>query len=183
MARKEAIGWDNPFNMDSKRMTFCYEYAACENAEDAAEAAKFRRSKGAELMKDGDVIETISLIQARRAKRLGINIDTVLLEVGKIAFGSVEHIVQDISSKGCITYKEFQNLPKDVVDTIESVKTDKDGYVYIKFHSKLKALEMLMRNLGAFQDNVNLGGGKDPIKVESGLSPAMKETLDGIYDA
>ena len=93
---------------------------------------------------------------AERSRRTGVNQDRVVLELAKIAFVKMTDIVD---SEGNIK----EDAAEDDLACIESVKykhSDTDtGYSEereVKIASKLKALELLGKHLGMWNDKVDL---------------------------
>lgn len=93
---------------------------------------------------------------AERSKRTGINQDRVVLELAKIAFVKMTDIVDDHGRiKGTAT--------DDDLACIESIKYKESDNEFggsvereVKIGSKLKALELLGKHLGMWNDKVDL---------------------------
>jgi len=93
---------------------------------------------------------------AERSRRTGINADRVLIELAKIAFANADDIIESKDA----TLKE--NASRDDLAAIQSIKVKtfgEDGVEReIKLADKLKALDMLGRHLGMWNDKLQVSG-------------------------
>lgn len=94
---------------------------------------------------------------AERSKRTGVNQDRVVLELAKIAFVNISDVVDTD------TGEILPNASQDDLACIESVKFKQSDNQYggsiereVKVASKLKALEMLGKHLGMWNDKVDV---------------------------
>ena len=102
------------------------------------------------------VQQAIAEQMAERSKRTGVNQDRVVLELAKIAFVKMTDIVDDHGRiKGTAT--------DDDLACIESIKYKESDNEFggsvereVKIGSKLKALELLGKHLGMWNDKVDL---------------------------
>ena len=102
------------------------------------------------------VQQAISEAMAERSKRTGINQDRVVLELAKIALVKITDVVDskgrikdtatedDLACIESIKYKESES------DTGSSVERE------VKIASKLKALELLGKHLGMWNDKLDV---------------------------
>jgi len=102
------------------------------------------------------VQQAIAERMAERSRRTGVNQDRVVLELAKIAFVKLTDIV---TSEGKIK----ETATDDDLSCIESIKykhSDTDtGYSTereVKLSSKLKALELLGKHLGMWNDKIDV---------------------------
>ncbi|MCX4317774.1 MAG: terminase small subunit, partial [Lachnospiraceae bacterium] len=102
------------------------------------------------------VAEAISEKMAERSKRTGVNQDRVVLELAKLAFVKMTDVVD---SQGKIK----SNAREDDLACIESVKykksTSETGSSIereVKISPKLKALELLGKHLGMWNDKLDV---------------------------
>lgn len=146
--------------LTDKQQRFVDEYLIDLNATQAAIRAgysvKTANEKGSQLLSNERIQKRISIAMAERSKRTGVNQDRVVLELAKIAFVKMTDIVD---SNGKIK----ENATDDDLSCIESVKykhSDTDtGYSIereVKIGSKLKALELLGKHLGMWNDKLDV---------------------------
>ena len=103
------------------------------------------------------VIQTaIAKAMAERSKRTGVNQDRIVLELAKLAFVNMTDVV---NTKGEIN----DPATADDLSCIESIKykhsdTDSGSSVEreVKIGSKIKALELLGKHLGMWNDKVDV---------------------------
>ena len=141
------------------------EYLIDLNATQAAIRAgysvKTAGSIGDENLKKPEINSAIAKEMAKRSKRTGVNQDRVVLELAKIAFVNAS----DVIDADTATVKD--DATADDTAAIQSIKVKvfptKDGEGVereIKLGDKLKALELLGKHLGMWNDkfdlNVNL---------------------------
>lgn len=85
----------------------------------------------------------------------------VISELEKIAKAKMIDVFK-IDAGGFLTIKHLDDIPEDCRSAIESIETvslggDKGVAMKIKFHSKIKALELLGRHFGLFNDRLEIG--------------------------
>lgn len=146
--------------LTDKQQKFVDEYLIDLNATQAAIRAgysvKTAQEQSSRLLSNVMVQQAIAEHMAARSKRTGVNQDRVVLELAKIAFVKMTDIVDDHGRiKGTAT--------DDDLACIESIKykgSDNEfgGSVEreVKIGSKLKALELLGKHLGMWNDKVDL---------------------------
>lgn len=143
-----------------KQQKFCDEYLIDLNATQAAIRAgysvKTAQEQSSRLLSNVMVQEAIGKSMSERSKRTGVNQDRVVLELAKIAFVKMTDIV---NTNGEIK----ESASEDDLSCIESVKykhSDTDtGYSVereVKIASKIKALELLGKHLGMWNDRVDV---------------------------
>lgn len=146
--------------LTDKQQRFVDEYLIDLNATQAAIRAgysvKTANEQGSQNLAKLSIQQAIAERMAERSRRTGVNQDRVVLELAKIAFVKMTDIVD---SEGNIK----ENAAEDDLACIESVKykhSDTDtGYSEereVKIASKLKALELLGKHLGMWNDKVDL---------------------------
>ena len=147
--------------MTKKQKRFVEEYLIDLNATQAAIRAGYKAGNtqraseiGSELLQKTPVSEAIQQAMAERSKRTGINQDRVLRELAKIAFVNAIEVIDPETA----TVKK--DASSDDTAAIQSVKVKtfgEDGLERdIKMADKLKALELLGKHLGMYQNNVNV---------------------------
>lgn len=146
--------------LTEKQQRFVDEYLIDLNATQAAVragySAKTAESQGSRMLRNVKVQQAIAEEMAERSKRTGINQDRVVLELARIAFVRMTDLVD---SNGKIK----DTATDDDLSCIESIKykhSDTDtGYSVereVKISSKLKALELLGKHLGMWNDKLDV---------------------------
>ena len=146
--------------LTAKQQCFVDEYLIDLNATQAAIRAGYSVRNadkiGSELLGKTRVQEAVSARMAERSRRTGINQDRVVLELAKIAFVKMTDIVDregrikdtatddDLACIESVKYKESES------DTGYSVERE------VKIASKLKALELLGKHIGMWNDKLNV---------------------------
>ena len=146
--------------LNEKRQRFVDEYLIDLNATQAAIRAgysvKTANEQGSQLLAKLSIQQAISERMAERSKRTGINQDRVVLELAKIALVKMTDIVDsqgrirsdatddDLACIESVKYKESES------DTGSSVERE------VKIASKLKALELLGKHLGMWNDKLDV---------------------------
>ena len=143
-----------------KQQCFVSEYPIDLNATQAAiragYSAKTADQQGSRMLANVKVQQAIAEAMAERSKRTGVNQDRVVLELAKIAFVKMTDIVND---EGEIR----PDATDDDLACIESVKykrsdsdTGSSEEREVKIASKLKALELLGKHLGMWNDKLDV---------------------------
>jgi phage terminase small subunit len=146
--------------LNEKQRCFVDEYLIDLNATQAAVragySAKTADVQGSRMLGNVKVQQAIAEQMAERSKRTGINQDRVVLELAKIALVKMTDIVDD---EGRIR----SDAAEDDLACIESVKyksseSDTGSSVEreVKVASKLKALELLGKHLGMWNDKLDV---------------------------
>lgn len=144
--------------MTVKQKIFIEEYLIDLNATQAAIRAGYSSdsaySIGQENLKKPELRARIDQAMAERSRRTGINQDRVLRELARLAFVNPT----DVINMEDATLKESSDV--DDTAAIQSVKVKSFGENgierEIKMTDKLRALELLGKHLGMFQNNLNL---------------------------
>lgn len=146
--------------MTKKQKLFCEEYLIDLNATQSAIRAGYSVASARQIADENlskpDIKNYIEQALAERSKRTGINQDRVVQELARIAFVKLTDIVNDdCSIKG--------NASDDDLACIESIKVESSstdtGYSEkreVKLASKMKALELLGKHLGMWNDKLNV---------------------------
>ncbi len=146
--------------LTEKQQRFVDEYLIDLNATQAAiragYSAKTANEQGTQNLAKLSIQTEIAKRMAERSKRTGVNQDRVVLELAKIAFVKMTDIVDehgkikdsaaedDLACIESIKYKESES------DTGSSVERE------VKISSKLKALELLGKHLGMWNDKLDV---------------------------
>lgn len=163
--------------MTKKQKRFCEEYLIDLNATQAAIRAGYSpgtaKAIGCENMTKPDVRAQIDRAMAERSKRTGVCADRVVEELAKVAFVNAGSLIDADNA----TLRP-DATPEDMA-AIQSVKVKtfgEDGLEReIKMADKLKALELLGRHLGLFDDRLRLDGKLDTGQLDSVLAQLRGE--------
>lgn len=147
--------------LTKKQQLFVDEYLIDLNATQAAIRAGYSvesaRDIGCENLTKPNIQQAIAEKMAERSKRTGVNQDRVVLELAKIAFVNISDVVDTD------TGEILPNASQNDLACIESVKFKQSDNQYggsiereVKVASKLKALEMLGKHLGMWNDKVDV---------------------------
>ena len=146
--------------LTAKQQRFVEEYLIDLNATQACIRAGYSpqtaMEQGHQLLQKTSVQNAIQTALAERSRRTGINQDRVIQELARIAFVKITDVVD---SDGNIR----SDASPDDIACIESVKVkDSDNQFggsserEVKFASKIKALELLGKHLGMWNDKLSV---------------------------
>lgn len=166
--------------MNQKQTRFCEEYLIDLNATQAAIRAGYSPDTagaiGAENLKKPQIQKAIAKAMADRSRRTGVNAERVVMELAKIAFVNAADVIADDATL------KSNATPEDLA-AVQSVKVKsfgEDGVEReIKLADKIKALELLGRHLGMFDDRLRLDGKLDTGKLDSILEQLKGGQPDG----
>lgn len=167
--------------MTKKQKRFCEEYLIDLNATQAAIRAGYSpesaRQSGADNMKNPYIRAHIDKSMAERSRRTGVNADRVVMELAKIAFVNVGNVIDATEAT-----LNPDAAPEDLA-AIQSIKVKDMGDMgverEIRLADKLKALELLGRHLGMFNDRLRLDAKLDTGKLDSILEQLQDVGPDG----
>ena len=146
----------------NKQDLFVKEYLKDLNATQAYIRAgyKFKNenvaaASAAKILRNPKIQEKIQKAMAEREKRTEITQDRVLREIANLAFTDRTGIVN--LKKNRVIIQDFEELTPEQRACVAGVKETKYG-IEVSFYNKEKALEMLGRHLGMFNDKVKIDG-------------------------
>ena len=147
--------------MTRKQRLFVEEYLIDLNATQAAIRAgysvKTANEQGAQNLAKFSIQQAISEKMAERSKRTGVNQDRVVMELAKIAFVNAADVIDPESA----TIREgatsddtaaIQSVKVKVIPTKEGEGVERE----IRLNDKLKALELLGKHLGMWNDKLDV---------------------------
>lgn len=172
--------------MSEKQRRFVAEYLVDLNATQAAIRAgysvKTAESQGSRLLRKVQVAEAVQAGQAKRLGKLEITAERVLREIACLAFSDVRKLF-DATGR----LRPIHELEDDVAAALGSIELEREKttrkatdveevtveecVVKVKEWDKLRALEMLAKNLGLVKEqheHGGAGGGAIPFKVSFG---------------
>lgn len=146
--------------LTEKQQRFVDEYLIDLNATQAAiragYSAKTADVQGSRMLANVKVQQAISEAMAERSKRTGVNQDRVVLELAKIAFVKMTDIVdscgriKDTATDDDLSCIESMKYKSSESDTGSSIERE------VKISPKLKALELLGKHLGMWNDKLDV---------------------------
>jgi phage terminase small subunit len=158
--------------LSPKQAMFVKEYLVDFNATQAAIRAGYSertaRAQGQRLLTKVDIHDAIEKAGQKRANKLDVTVERIVLELARIAFADPGEIIQVVN--GRVVVKDTSELTEDqrrVVAEVTQTDTMNGGSLKVKLHDKQKALELLGRYQGMFIDrHEHSGPGGGPIQTE-----------------
>ncbi|WP_416389486.1 terminase small subunit [Otoolea muris] len=147
--------------MTEKQRRFVDEYLIDLNATQAAIRAgysvKTAREQASQNLTKLNIQQEISEKMAERSKRTGVNQDRIVLELAKIAFVNAADVIDsdDATIKAGATADDtaaIQSVKVKVIPTKEGEGVERE----IRLNDKLKALELLGKHLGMWNDKLDV---------------------------
>ena len=146
--------------LTKKQQLFVDEYLIDLNATQAAIRAGYSvdsaRDIGCENLTKPNIQAAIAKAMAERSKRTGVNQDRVVLELAKIALVKMTDVVdshgriKDGASEDDLACIESVKYKQSESETGSSVERE------VKISPKMKALELLGRHLGMWNDKIDV---------------------------
>ena len=177
--------------LTAKQIRFVDEYLVDFNGTQAAIRAgyseKTAAATAARLLRNVNIQAEISRRQKDLQRRTEVTQERVVMELARVAFADATDYVQvetRIINKGDIevpielaVHKETAELSADQRAAIASIKQGANG-VEIKLHDKIKALELLGRHIGMFNDKLEVKA-----TVDNPFAGLSTEELRGVIDS
>ena len=149
--------------LSAKQQRFVDEYLIDLNATQAAIRAGYSpntaKEIGCENLTKPNIQAAISVMMAERSKRTGVNQDRIINELAKIAFVNPTDVINmdEATVKGeanrddtaAISSVKVKRIPTDEGDIVERE---------VKVYDKIKALELLGKHVGMFNDKLKIEG-------------------------
>lgn len=175
--------------LTNQQERFCDEYLVDLNATQAAIRAGYSEKNadkiGSQLLGNPRVAEQITILKAKRQKRVEITQDMVLRELALIAFSNASDYARVIEKVAMtengtpmhdadgnpIVYRTVEPvlteaLTEDQTRALAVIKRGRDGFE-VRPYDKTKALELLGKHLGMFTDKVELDADLSPIVIKN----------------
>lgn len=181
----KALG--NKNGLSNIRERFCQHYTKHWNATRAAKEAgykeKWASSIGYQLLQNTLVKKRISELTEHAIKEIGVTRERVLTELSRIAFTGMKDLAT--WNESGVSFKPSKDIDEDVAAAISEVSetvTQAGGTLRIKQHDKVRALEILAKNLKMLTDKHEHSGpdGK-PIETKN-YSDLPDDQLDAILE-
>lgn len=146
--------------MTKKQKIFADEYLIDLNATRAYRVAypsvkkdETARANGSRMLRNANVAKYISERMQERQQRTEVTQDMVVKELAAIAFARATDYVTIRGGTVCI--KDTESLSDDQIRAIAGIKEGANG-IEIKLNDKEKALELLGRHLGIWNDKLDI---------------------------
>ena len=185
---KEEIKRDGPslhtngFNLTDQQRLFVDKYlcAAKLNATKAAIAAGYSRksahSQATALMANPRVKQYLRKRMDDRKRRLEVNQDKVVSELGALAFSRPSEFVELVN--GRLTVKDLDDVPLELQGAIKSYEpvfgTMGRSGIKVKFTDRVAPLKLIMQHLGMLQDKARESSKGIIVKVFEGMHGAAE---------
>jgi phage terminase small subunit len=173
--------------LTSQQKRFVEEYLTDADAQAAARRAGYSAATCAAAagrnMRHAGVQQAIREAQEQRAERVQVTQDMVLRELAAIGFSTMADVCR--WSGDSLELLDSGSLGSEraaAIAEITETTTSRGGTVRVKLHSKLKALEMLARHVGLYDERPD----EAVPAQENGrpvLSAELREKLDAMYGA
>ena len=168
--------------LTKKQKLFCDEYLIDLNATRAYKTAypnikkdETAAQSGSRLLRNVKVKAYLDERMKKREERTEITQDKVLKELAKIGFADIKDYLNYRTAKTVVAHDEETGEPVidygqiiDMIDSnevdgraIQEVSINSRGTFTFKLYDKQKALELMGRHLGMFNDKLELSGNVD----------------------
>lgn len=156
--------------LTAKQIRFVDEYMVDFNATQAAIRAGYKAKTahviGAENLRKPKIAEEIARRQKDLQRRTEVTQDRVVKELARVAFADatdyacVETLTYEnedgtVSPVQIVSPKDTDTLSDDQRAAIAGIKHGANG-IEVKLHDKIKALELLGRHIGMFNDKIEV---------------------------
>lgn len=155
--------------LNPKQQRFVQEYLKDLNGTQAAiragYSAKTAQEQSSRLLSHVIVNQAIKQGIDKRAKRVEITQDEIIAELRKVAFGGMDKLARWNASG--VQFHDSAQLDADTLANVAEVSETTNqhgGSLKIKRYDKVKALELLGRHVGMFNDKLEIVEGERPLK-------------------
>ena len=150
-------------HLTPKQQRFVEEYLVDLNGTQAAIRAGYSTQTAPQIASENltkpNIAGAIDTAMAERSRRTGINGDRVLRELAKIGFVNATDVIAPDGSVMDIVARDdtaaIQSVKVKTIPTEEGEIVERE----VKLNDKLKALELMGRHLGLFNDKLQISGG------------------------
>ena len=171
--------------LTDKQLKFIEEYLIDLNGTQAAIRAGYSETTARQIASDNlakpYIQEAITVAMMELSERTRITQERVVNELALIAFADMRHYA-DIEEGGGVTLRSFDKMPIGASRVISKIKERRkivsdaegagkevvfDSQLEFGHHDKVRALELLGRHLGMFNDKLKLQGDpENPLQVK-----------------
>lgn len=168
--------------LNQQKELFCEEYVVDFNATQAAVRAGYSELSahtiGWELLQKPDIKLRIQTLLDLTTERTRVTRDKIIRELARIAFSNPSEVV-DFGFNG-VELKESLFLDRDSMASIREVtekRTSTGLSVSIKFHDKIKALELLGKHMNMFIDKLDVRAVVSNVEPGAGDRAALEHFI------
>ncbi|WP_235847416.1 terminase small subunit [Intestinibacillus massiliensis] len=175
-------------DITKKQLRFIEEYLIDLNMTQAAIRAGYSPDSagniGHELMKKPEIRARVDKAMAERSKRVGINADRVLRELGRLAFVNPRNVIDFQTAEvregageddiAAIAGMRVKYVPHKGVDDSGAPVVDTAIEREVKLCDKLKALELCGKHLGMFEKGADNDALEKLDKILEGIDRAAQ---------
>lgn len=147
--------------LTDKQKTFVEEYLVDLNATQAAIRAGYSERSAhniaSRLLKRDDIKDAIREAMHERSERTKVTADRVILEISRVAFANMSDYAAWAGNT--LVIKDSATLSEDAIAGIAEVtehRSEMGSTIKFKLHDKIKALEMLCKHLGLYDDGAHV---------------------------
>lgn len=167
--------------LTTRQKLFVQEYLVDLNATRAAIRAGYSEKTssriGPELIGKPWILAAVQESMAQRSRRLEITQDKVLNELAAVAFANGADFASVATESGVVTFVPTEKLTPEKKKAISSISEGKFG-TEVKTYDKIRALELLGKHLGMFNDR-----GGTQTQESNNLLEAIKNSTEVNTDA
>ena len=180
------------FQITDRMKKFVDEYLVDFNATQAAIRAGYSpdtaNEQGSQLLARPDIRELVAEGQKAIAERTQTFQDNAVDELKIVGFSDLADFLT-VKEGGIVEQKSFDQLTKEQTKCIKKIKQvvrsshSADGTILhqtatleVELHDKLRALELLGRHLGMFNDTLRLEGAL-PLTISFDVLPAVSDVI------
>jgi len=136
---------------------FCRQYIIDYVASKAVVRAGYSKSsagvRGFQLLRNPKVQERIRQLQREQTVRTQITADRVVSELAKVAFANIKDFLDNTGDLHDMVGKLTHDQAACISEVNEVINKKGGKRIKLKFHDKMRALELLGRHLGIFFDD------------------------------
>ena len=152
--------------MTNRQKRFVEEYLIDLNAAQAAIRAGYSEKRanaiGYDLLTNTDIQNAIDAALAERAEKTKITAERVVKELAVLAFTDFRKAVAwGPDGVTLLPSGELSDGEAAIIAEVSETRSETGGSIKAKRYDKLKALELLGRHLGMFNDRIKIGGDAD----------------------
>ncbi len=158
--------------MNPKQQAFVLEYLKDFNATQAAiragYSARSAEVTGSRMLSNAKVAEVIRAAMERRAKKSDITVEMVLAELKCVAFTHMGKLARWNASG--VEFKDSNGLTEDELATVSEITETTNqhgGSLKVKQYDKVRALELIGRHLGMWNDKLEIVDEDRPLEEMS----------------
>ncbi|MDD3654918.1 MAG: terminase small subunit [Desulfotomaculaceae bacterium] len=137
-----------------KQQMFVKEYLVDLNATQAAIRAGYSEKTAAEIgceyLRKPKIQEAVQAAMGKRSKKTEITAEKVLEQLARIAFADIGEFVE--INGNTVIIKPFEQVDGTVLSEVAETQNG----LKVKLNDKMKALELIGRHLGMFNDKLNV---------------------------